>query len=224
MVNKNRNIFYITISDSYYYSNSIINYCIYFFSKIKLNFKNSLLLILLLFFINVIIFTFPKTLDFEVLQSKFLQEAILLLFTHVAIAIPFYLYLRKSHHKKVIETSGKRRFELSGDANFVRANQGHSIEVDLGLQARTPPSTLYHGTSTKFIEQIEVEGLKPKARQFVHLSLEYETAKAVGSRHGKPIVLTVDSQKMHEAGYKFFISANGVWLTKTVPSSFLRGF
>jgi len=132
--------------------------------------------------------------------------------------------LTKEVLKKVIETSDKRRFELSDDANFVRANQGHSIEVDLGLQARTPPNTLYHGTATKFIEQIEVEGLKPKARQFVHLSLGYETAEAVGSRHGKPVVLTVDSQKMHKAGYKFFISANGVWLTKIVPPSFLRGF
>ena len=121
----------------------------------------------------------------------------------------------------VVATSDKKRFVLSADGGRIRAAQGHSVSVDLGLSPSEPPRVLYHGTATRFLEAILAEGLKPQARQQVHLSADEVTARSVGQRHGKPVVLVVDAWRMHQAGFAFFLADNGVWLTDAVPPEFL---
>jgi putative RNA 2'-phosphotransferase len=121
----------------------------------------------------------------------------------------------------VVETSDKKRFSLSDDGQRIRAAQGHSVAVDLGLSSREPPSVLYHGTATRFVDAIVSEGLKPRARQHVHLSVDEATAHRVGLRHGKPAIFKVEAGRMHGKGFKFFIADNGVWLTDLVPPEFL---
>lgn len=122
---------------------------------------------------------------------------------------------------KVVETSDKKRFTLSPDKTRIRAAQGHSIAVQLGLSPQEPPCVLYHGTATRFVDAILREGLRPLSRQQVHLSMDEETARRVGQRHGNPIVLVVQTKRMHEAGFQFFLAENGVWLTDHVPPEFL---
>lgn len=122
---------------------------------------------------------------------------------------------------RIVRESDKQRFALSEDGLRIRANQGHSIAVELALPDREPPEFLFHGTATRFLDAIMRDGLLPKARHDVHLSEQYETAVAVGTRHGKVIVLKVKSLLMHEAGHMFQRSDNGVWLTKQVPPKFL---
>lgn len=119
---------------------------------------------------------------------------------------------------EVVTTSDKKRFSLSADGNRIRANQGHSVRVDLGLQPVEPPEILFHGTAKRFVAAILDEGLKPGKRQHVHLSGDEETAIKVGQRHGKPVILTIPALAMHRAGHVFFLSDNGVWLTDKVPA------
>lgn len=121
----------------------------------------------------------------------------------------------------VVETNDKKRFAFNEDKTMIRANQGHSIEVELNLTEQIPPDVLYHGTATKFLESILETGLQKQSRQHVHLSTTIETAKSVGGRHGKPVILTIDAKAMHGAGYKFFISENNVWLTDAVPVQYI---
>lgn len=121
----------------------------------------------------------------------------------------------------VVEKSDKKRFSLSADLQRIRAAQGHSVAVHLDLPSRPPPSTLYHGTATRFLNSILSEGLRPGARQQVHLSDNEANALHVGQRHGKPIVLEIDALRMHEKGFEFFLADNGVWLTDQVPPEFL---
>ncbi|WP_244636082.1 RNA 2'-phosphotransferase [Bradyrhizobium huanghuaihaiense] len=104
----------------------------------------------------------------------------------------------------VVASSDKKRFSLSADGLSIRAAQGHSVSVELGLAAQEPPSVLYHGTATRFVEAILSEGLKPQARQQVHLSSDEATAQRVGQRHGKPHIFKVDAGGMHAKGFKFF--------------------
>jgi putative RNA 2'-phosphotransferase len=120
----------------------------------------------------------------------------------------------------VVATNDKRRFVIEGTR--IRASQGHSIEVDLGLPPATPPPHLYHGTVPRSLDAIRAEGLKPMDRHDVHLSADRETATRVGARRGRPVVLTVDAGAMHRAGHVFRVSANGVWLTTAVPPHYLR--
>lgn len=122
---------------------------------------------------------------------------------------------------EVVAGDSKRRFTLSPDRTHIRAAQGHSVPVDLGLMPVEPPAVLFHGTATRFLEAILQEGLKPQRRRQVHLSPDAVTAGAAGRRHGKPVVLTVDSRAMHEAGFTFYQADNGVWLTDQVPSTYL---
>jgi putative RNA 2'-phosphotransferase len=122
---------------------------------------------------------------------------------------------------KVVETSDKKRFSLSADAAMIRAAQGHSVAVDLGLTPQEPPAFLYHGTATRFVASILAEGLKPKSRQQVHLSADEATARRVGQRHGKPVILRVDALRLQRQGFKFFLADNGVWLIDQVPPEFL---
>lgn len=123
--------------------------------------------------------------------------------------------------KEVVAGSDKKRFIISAEDNKIRANQGHSIKIDLQLKEVTPPETLYHGTAERFIESIGKDGLKPGERHHVHLSADIDTAKAVGQRYGKPVILKIKALMMHQQGFKFFQSENGVWLTDMVPVEFI---
>lgn len=119
--------------------------------------------------------------------------------------------------ENLVETDEKMRFSFNADKSKIRANQGHSFPVDVEMDECAPPDVLYHGTAEKYIKSIRENGIIKKTRNFVHLSKDVETATAVGSRHGAPIVLIVDAKRMYADGYKFFISANGVWQTESVP-------
>ena len=120
---------------------------------------------------------------------------------------------------EVVETNDKRRFSFDGTGESIRANQGHSVEVDLQLEEAVPPEVLYHGTVERFLPSIREVSLIRGNRHHVHLSKDQETARKVGARRGKPVILKVDSGTMHRDGHKFFVSANGVWLTDAVPPS-----
>ncbi len=121
----------------------------------------------------------------------------------------------------VVETSDKNRFSISEDGKRIRANQGHSIKADLQLTPQQALDVLYHGTALRFLESIKKEGLKPGQRQHVHLSADIETARQVGQRYGKPIVLTVNAKAMYQQGHNFFLSQNGVWLADIVLPGFI---
>ena len=124
--------------------------------------------------------------------------------------------------EEIVSTDEKQRYSFNEDKTLIRANQGHSIPVDVELEQKTPPELLYHGTGEKYTASIDVQGLIPKSRLYVHLSPDYDTAVKVGSRHGKPVVYTVAAGEMQKNGYAFYQSVNGVWLTKSVPVEFLR--
>lgn len=124
--------------------------------------------------------------------------------------------------QEVVEHNDKKRFAFNEDGSMIRASQGHSISIDLVYKPTEPPEYLYHGTAIRFVNSIRTKGLIPKGRHHVHLSLNVETAKNVGSRHGVPVILTVNAKAMQEAGYTFFVSENNVWLTEHVPVEFLN--
>ena len=113
---------------------------------------------------------------------------------------------------EVVETNDKQRFAFDSSGEMIRANQGHSVEVDLQLEEREPPEVLYHGTVERFLPSILADGLNKGKRHHVHLSKDVETARKVGARRGQPVVLTVDAGRMHREGHTFFLSTNGVWL------------
>jgi putative RNA 2'-phosphotransferase len=123
---------------------------------------------------------------------------------------------------EVVATSDKKRFAISADGLSIRANQGHSVAVDLGLEPVEPPEFLYHGTATRFLGNIKAQGLLPQNRQYIHLSADHDTAVSVGQRHGKPVVLIIPALQMHQQGHQFFQAKNGVWLTKLVPADTLQ--
>lgn len=124
--------------------------------------------------------------------------------------------------EEIVETDDKKRYSFNEDKTLIRANQGHSIPVDVELEEKEPPDVLYHGTGEKYTALINVEGLISKSRLYVHISADYETAVAVGNRHGIPVVYEINAKQMYKDGYKFYISENGVWLTKRVPVEYLR--
>ena len=122
---------------------------------------------------------------------------------------------------EVVASNDKKRFAFDETGTLIRANQGHSVEVDLDLPVTDPPAVLYHGTVDRFLPAIERDGLQPMDRHHVHLSSTVDTARAVGARRGKPVILRVDAAAMAAAGFEFRVSANGVWLADTVPPAFL---
>lgn len=130
--------------------------------------------------------------------------------------------LDRADLEEIVATNDKKRFSFSDDGLRIRANQGHSIAVELGYSATPPPSQLYHGTATRFLDSIRSKGLTKGARHHVHLSKDAETAHKVGQRHGKPVVLAISSEAMHRAGHTFYLSDNGVWLTDHVPAEFIE--
>lgn len=124
--------------------------------------------------------------------------------------------------KFIVETDNKKRYSFSEDGTKIRANQGHSVKVDLGLKEVKPPSILYHGTGEKYLESILKEGLKSKSRMYVHLSSDIDTAISVGKRHGEPIVLGIDAERMYKDEYKFYLSENGIFLAESVPVKYIN--
>lgn len=124
--------------------------------------------------------------------------------------------------QKIVYEDTKGRFEFSEDKSSVRALYGHSIDVNLGLEPTTPPPVLYHGTAEKYIDSIMKEGLRPRKRNFVHLSETMGMAKQVGARHGSPVVLSIDIEAMIRGGYKFYKAQNGIWLTGKINPLFLE--
>ena len=124
--------------------------------------------------------------------------------------------------EEIVATDSKQRYAFSEGNTKIRANQGHSLAVELELLPQMPPEYLYHGTASRFVESILKSGLQKQTRQYVHLSIDIATATKVGARHGKPVIFKVNTKAMYEAGYVFYLSANGVWLTDMVPPKFLE--
>ncbi len=124
--------------------------------------------------------------------------------------------------EEIVRLDNKQRYTFNENGTKIRANQGHSVNVDVELERAVPPAVLYHGTGEKFVASIDETGLLPKSRLYVHLSSDYNPAVTVGSRHGRPVVYTVDTERMVKDGFVFFLSKNGVWLTKRVPVEYLK--
>ena len=124
--------------------------------------------------------------------------------------------------KHVVDTNAKKRFAFNDNFTKIRASQGHSVIIDLGKEAQQPPDVLYHGTAIQNLPSIQLKGLEKQSRNHVHLSNDTATAQAVGSRHGKPVVLTVNSGQMYNDGFTFTLSDNGVWLTDNVPAKYIN--
>jgi putative RNA 2'-phosphotransferase len=129
--------------------------------------------------------------------------------------------ITRSELVQCVQTNDKQRFSFDDTGKCIRANQGHSVEVDLQLEELAPPEVLYHGTVARFLPSICAEGLNKGSRHDVHLSKDEATARKVGSRRGKPVIIRVEAGRMHRDGFKFFLSANGVWLTDAVPARYL---
>lgn len=123
---------------------------------------------------------------------------------------------------ELVSNNDKQRFAFNDDYTLIRANQGHSINVDLQLQPTEPLELLYHGTVDKFIEGIRINGLQKMQRQHVHLSKDLTTAIKVGSRRGKPVILKIRAAEMHKDGFSFYLSENGVWLCEQVPVKYIE--
>lgn len=122
----------------------------------------------------------------------------------------------------IVKTDKKQRYSFSQDKTLIRANQGHSIPVDVELEKKEPPKVLYHGTGVKSVKAIQEQGLLPMERLYVHLSIDVKTATNVGKRHDTPVIFQVNAEQMQKDGYDFFQSVNGVWLTKEVPAKYLE--
>ena len=115
--------------------------------------------------------------------------------------------------ERIVAEDKKQRYSFNEDKTLIRANQGHSIPVDVELEEKEPPEYLWHGTGEKYVDSIDKQGLIPKSRLYVHLSADTDTARKVGQRHGKPVIYKVKTGEMRAKGYHFFQSVNGVWLT-----------
>lgn len=140
----------------------------------------------------------------------------------IALAVAYGKSLDRVLLEEIVATNDKKRFAFSPDGRRIRASQGHSIRVELGLSPQAPPATLFHGTATRFLASIQAQGLVPGSRQHVHLSADVETAERVGARHGKPLVLPIQAAAMYQDGHVFFLSENGVWLTGAVPVRYIE--
>lgn len=129
--------------------------------------------------------------------------------------------ITRAQLEDIVATDNKNRFSFSEDGTRIRANQGHTVDVDVEPEQLPPPEILYHGTAEKSVASIQKQGLLPMKRLYVHLSADAETARTVGTRHGKPRIFRLDARRMAEDGFEFFRSVNGVWLTKRVPPEYL---
>ena len=125
---------------------------------------------------------------------------------------------------EVVARNDKQRFAIDPTGTRIRANQGHSVDVDLELEPATPPAVLYHGTHPGALDAIRAEGLSPMRRRHVHLSADVPAARQVGARRGRAVVLEIDAAALHRDGHPFFLADNGVWLTDAVPPAMIRGW
>lgn len=128
----------------------------------------------------------------------------------------------KNELKQVVQNNNKQRFAYDEENNLIRANQGHSIQIDADLKTAIPPVVLYHGTAEKNVPAIREQGITKQNRLHVHLSADQETANKIGMRHGKPFIFTVEAKQMHDEGNLFYLSENGVWLTELVLPNYLQ--
>lgn len=124
--------------------------------------------------------------------------------------------------ERIVRENNKKRYSFNEDKSRIRANQGHSISVNVEMKEMTPPDELYHGTADRFLDSIREKGILKMNRQYVHLSADAETAKIVGKRHGKPVVLVIDTKKMAEDGYTFCLSDNGVWQSEDIKWEYVK--
>lgn len=124
--------------------------------------------------------------------------------------------------ERIVRENNKKRYSFNEDKSRIRANQGHSISVNVEMKEMTAPDELYHGTADRFLDSIKEKGILKMNRQYVHLSADVETAKAVGKRHGKPVVLVIDTKKMAEDGYTFWLSDNGVWQSEDIKWEYVK--
>jgi len=122
---------------------------------------------------------------------------------------------------RIVRENNKNRYSYNADKTKIRANQGHSVAVDVELKKAAPPPVLYHGTAAKFVDSIKNNGITKQKRQHVHLSADFETAVNVGKRHGSPVVLEIDAEVMNADGFSFWISENNVWLCEEVPAKYI---
>jgi putative RNA 2'-phosphotransferase len=158
----------------------------------------------------------PETVGLTLDESGWLEVDVLL----QALAV-HGKSMSRSELESIVADNDKKRFAFSDDGSRIRAVQGHSLDIDLGLRRGRPPAVLYHGTVGKFLGLIMREGLKPMERHHVHLSADRETAFKVGSRRGAAVILEIDARRMAEDGKEFFLSENGVWLTESVEPEYL---
>ncbi|HEK4597347.1 TPA: RNA 2'-phosphotransferase [Clostridioides difficile] len=126
--------------------------------------------------------------------------------------------------EQIVKEDNKQRYSFNDDRSKIRANQGHSINVNVELRELEPPKYLYHGTATRFLDNIKNEGIIKQSRLYVHLSRDIDTAIKVGKRHGTPVILKINTGKMYENGYKFYLSENNVWLCKYIPFEYVEIF
>lgn len=131
-------------------------------------------------------------------------------------------YISKEMLNMIVETNDKKRYQYNNDHTKIRANQGHSIRVDVELHEKVPPDVLYHGTAQEYLDKIRKSGIRKMNRLYVHLSKDMETAMRVGKRHGQPIVLIINTKAMINDGYKFYYSNNGVWLCDDIAYSYIE--
>lgn len=124
--------------------------------------------------------------------------------------------------EEIVKTDNKNRYSFNDDKTKIRANQGHSINVDVELIEKKPPDILYHGTATKYVSDINKYGLLPKSRLYVHLTDSIEVAKVTGVRHGELVIYEINAKKMYEKDIKFYLSVNNVWLTKKVEKEYIK--
>ncbi len=126
--------------------------------------------------------------------------------------------------EQIVKEDNKQRYSFNDDRSKIRANQGHSININVELKELEPPKYLYHGTATRFLENIKNEGIIKQSRLYVHLSRDIDTAVKVGKRHGTPVILKINTGKMYENGYKFYLSENNVWLCEHIPFEYVEIF
>jgi putative RNA 2'-phosphotransferase len=134
------------------------------------------------------------------------------------------LGLKKEELDQVVAENNKNRFEFSDDGYFIRARQGHSVDIDLGYPESMPPDVLYHGTSSQNLPDIKVQGIKKMLRHHVHMSPDVATAEMVAKRRPGPRVLVIGSKAMVSDGIKFYLTGNGVWLTDYVDPKYIKEY
>ena len=168
-------------------------------------------------FLSLILRHKPETIGIELDENGWINTDLLL-----AKSIQHNYKIDLETLKIIVETNNKKRFSFSDDFAKIRANQGHSLDIELGYLPTKPPRILYHGTAEKNLNSILLHGLEKRDRHHVHLSQDIETAINVGKRHGKPIVLEILSEKMYNNKFDFFLSENGIWLVEKVPTIYIN--